>query len=220
VPRPGPRVPLRGPPSSFHGRAPWPRRLRRRLLPLAAGARGRLCRAPLISEQQLCTRCRNRVFHFHSNFALFDYAGQVRELIYQLKFANRRSLAPLFASLLAPVVERDLAGLPIVPVPGNPRAVRRRGWDPMMEVSRELSRRCRTVALPLLRRSSGAAQKALSYEERIRNLRGTFTLRRAPPRRVLLLDDVFTTGATADECARVILAGGGQSVRVLTVAID
>jgi len=193
---------------------------RRLLVPLAAARRCRLCSAPLISEQELCTRCRLRHFHFDSSFALFDYAEAVRELVYQLKFANRRSLVPLFAALLEPLVRGSFPGLPLVPVPGSPASVRRRGWDPMREVARHLARRCGQPPLDLLRRRPGAAQKSLGYEDRIRNLRGTFSLRRPAPPRVLLLDDVFTTGATADECARIILAGGARSVQVLTIAID
>jgi ComF family protein len=193
---------------------------RRLLTPVAAPQRCRICSVPLISEYAVCTRCRARRFHFCSSFSLFEYADAVRELIYQLKFANRRSLVPLFAAILEPVVRKTFPGLPIVPVPGNPRAVRRRGWDPMLEVARQLARRCRRRLLCLLRRRPGAAQKSLGYEDRILNLRGTISLCRTPPPQVLLLDDVFTTGATADECARVIRAGGAQAVRVLTVAID
>jgi ComF family protein len=193
---------------------------RRLLNPVDAPRRCRVCSLPLISETGLCSRCRSRRFHFVSSFSLFVYGEAVRELIYQLKFANRRSLVPLFAAVLEPLVRESFPELPIVPVPGNPLAVRRRGWDPMVEIARRLARRCRRRLLCLLRRRAGAPQKSLGYEDRILNLRGTISLRGTPPPQVLLLDDIFTTGATADECARVIRGGGGRIVRVLTVAID
>lgn len=200
--------------------APVCARCRRRLRPLDAASRCPVCSAPLISEQGLCTRCRLRHFAFDSGFALFDYTDAARELVYQLKFANRRSLVPLFAALLEPVVRARFPGLPIVPVPGNPRSVRRRGWDPMLEVARSIARRSGQEFAPLLHRRAGAPQKALGYEDRIRNLRGTFRVRAAAPAHVLLLDDVFTTGATAEECARLLRVCGTQSVRVLAFAID
>ncbi|MFH1834125.1 MAG: double zinc ribbon domain-containing protein [bacterium] len=83
---------------------------RRLLTPVDAPKRCRICSAPLISEHAVCTRCRARSFHFSSSFSLFEYADAVRELIYQLKFANRRSLVPLLAGLLEPVVSASFQG--------------------------------------------------------------------------------------------------------------
>ncbi len=71
-----------------------------------------------------------------------------------------------------------------------------------------------------LERRAGPAQKLLGYEERLLNLRGTIRLRTRIPGEPLLLDDVFTTGATASECARLLRLAGAARVRVLTLAID
>jgi ComF family protein len=199
---------------------------RARLEPLAAGDRCEICSAPLISEVQRCTRCSGLSFTFRRNFSLFEYRGNVRRIISQFKFSNRRSAAPLIAHLMAPALRRVYPGLPVVPVPGSRRSVRRRGWDPMVEVARELRRAGQAEVLPLLRRYGGGAQKGLHYKDRMANIRGTIRLRNRRrimarvPRTVVLLDDIFTSGATADECARILVQAGAEEVDVLTLAME
>jgi competence protein ComFC len=193
----------------------------RSLRPVDAGRRCRVCSLPLISEQGICTRCRSRTYAFTRNLSLFEYRGAVRELLYQFKFRNRVRLGSVLATYFAEALPH--AGTLLVPVPGNPVSVRARGWDPMSVVAGALARSHGFPVRRLLFRGAGAAQKTLSYEERRCNLAGK--LRLVPPElagtnRVTLLDDVFTTGATASECARVLASAGVRSVDVLTLAID
>jgi predicted amidophosphoribosyltransferase len=96
----------------------------------------------------------------------------------------------------------------------------------MFEVARALKRDgSREILTPLVR-SRGGPQKGLHYRERLENIRGTIRLRRSSgsagglPERVVLLDDIFTTGATADECSRVLQQGGVREVYVLTLAVE
>jgi predicted amidophosphoribosyltransferase len=93
----------------------------------------------------------------------------------------------------------------------------------MFEVARALKRNIGTPDFPLLVRRSGGAQKGLQYQARLENICGTVKLSRRAgrlPSRVVLIDDIFTTGATVDECARVLLRGGVKKVFVLTLAVD
>jgi ComF family protein len=198
---------------------------RARLSPLGPGRRCAVCSLPLLSEKRLCTRCRQREYEFQSNLSLFEYRGDIRELLYQYKFRNRRRLAPLLAEFLAQALREGFPGAVLIPAPGNPQAVRRRGWDPVERLCRVLERRHGWPCRRLLARRAGPPQKLLGYEERRRNLRGTIRLRgRASAETLLdelvLVDDVFTTGATASECARLLRGGGASRVRVLTLAID
>ena len=185
-----------------------------------------MCSLPLISELGCCTRCSANPFAFASSFSVYEYSGAIRQIISQFKFSNRRSLALLIARLLWPELERRYPDSVLVPVPGSRRAVRRRGWDPMPEVARALRRVRGMKTLFLLRRRSGGPQKGLHYRERMENIRGTIQLRRSAakkgnvPERVVLLDDIFTSGATADECTRVLRLAGVQEVNVLTLAIE
>jgi len=195
----------------------------RSLHPVRATHRCRVCSLPLISEQGICTRCRRRLYAFEGNFSIFEYRDEVRELLYQFKFRNRVRLGPVLADFFAAALkERKPRGL-LVPVPGNPASVRARGWDPMVVIAGVLARNHGFPVGRLLARRPGGAQKTLSYEERRSNLAGKVRLRHPPPvgtARVVLLDDVFTTGATVSECAHVLASIGVPSVEVLSLAID
>jgi ComF family protein len=196
------------------------------LSPIEAERRCAVCSVPLISELHRCTRCSERCFSFTSNFSLYEYRGPIRKIISQFKFSNRRSLARLIAGLVRPQLEQRYGGMPVIPVPGSRRSVRRRGWDPMPEVARALHRAGGTETPFLLKRRRGGPQKGLHYRERMENIRGTIQLGRPrrtmgkAPARVVLLDDIFTSGATADECTRVLRLAGVREVFVLTLAIE
>ena len=190
------------------------------LVPLAADRRCRVCSLPLISERDTCTRCRLREYEFDSNLSLFEYRGAARELIYQYKFRNRLRLAGVLAEHFARALAGHYPGAVLVPAPANPQAVRRRGWDPVERICRALARGHGVPVCRALARRPGPAQKLLGYEARRGNLRGTIWVRRPPPAAVVLLDDVFTTGATASECARALKQAGASRVDALSLAID
>lgn len=192
------------------------------LVPIPAVRRCRICSLPLISEQVLCTRCRKRQYAFGRNLSVFEYRGPARELLYQYKFRNRRRLAGTLAGFLAPVLRAQFPGLVLVPVPASTSAVRRRGWDPVAVIARCLRLRHGFRVRRCLARRAGTPQKSLRYEQRLENLRGTVRLtgRGVPAPRLVLLDDVFTTGATANECAAVLLRSGARQVDVVSLALD
>jgi len=193
---------------------------------LAGGRRCRVCGRPLISEWRICTGCRGVVRHFSDNTSLFEYRGLVRDLLLQYKVGGRRRLALVFADLLAPELKRAYRGLPVVPVPPRPTADRHRGWEHVEMICRRLTRRHDIRIFRCLSRGSTRAQKSLPSEERRRNTPGSsfaFIPGRAPTEQlggVVLLDDVLTTGATADGCAARLIAGGFRWVRVVTLALD
>jgi ComF family protein len=193
---------------------------RRSLVPIH-GARCLRCGMALLSEKGTCTRCREAGFEFESNIALFPYSGAPRELIVKLKFEGRRRLAALFAHFASAALEGELAFVPVVPVPCRPG----RGTPDAVElVARRLQKDHGKVVQRLLERTGGAQQKSLDFEQRRRNLSGMIRVatggRAEIPPRVVLLDDVFTTGATLDACARSLRDGGCQSVHGLTLAIE
>lgn len=96
----------------------------------------------------------------------------------------------------------------------------------MLEVARTLHRTRSIEILTPLIRTSGGPQKGLHYQERMENIRGTIQLRRVGrcggdlARQVVLLDDIFTSGATADECTRMLRLAGVREVFVLTLAME
>lgn len=194
----------------------------RRSLAVLAGERCGTCSAPLAGERDTCTRCRAAGFAFEKNLSVFAYAGRVRDLVIAFKIAGRTRLAGFFADHLARLARDAFPGRALVPAPARPG---RREPDGVERIARVLERRPGHEIRRCLLRTGGVEQKSLDPAARRENLRGRIVVRpgfsRAdlPPHPVVL-DDVFTTGATADACARALLSAGCLSVSVLTLAID
>jgi ComF family protein len=152
------------------------------------------------------------------------YAGTLREAVHRFKFGGALALDRPLGGLLA---ARLAAEMPlwrpelVVPVPLHRRRLGERTYNQSLLLARELARQWR-VAVParlLLRTRPTPPQQGLTAAQRRRNLKGAFALRRPlGGERVLLVDDVLTTGATARECARMLLAGGAGEVAVAVLA--
>jgi ComF family protein len=178
------------------------------------------CGIALVSEKGICTRCRDADFVFESNTALFPYAGEARRLLNAFKFGGRLRLADFFARRAALALADP--GVPIVPVPPRPG---RRTADAVGLFARSLHRDHGRQILPLLARTGRVQQKSLDLQQRRANLLGRFrlapgVLAEAVPGEVIVIDDVFTTGATIDACARVLRSAGCLRVRSLTLVIE
>jgi ComF family protein len=127
------------------------------------------------------------------------------------------------AGLLATVLERDGALLPelLIPVPLHYSRLRERTYNQALLLARVLGRRWRLQVLPrlLVRSRPTPQQQGLKAEVRRQNLKGAFALnQKLNGERVLLIDDVVTTGATVRECSRVLLEGGAGEVVVAVLA--
>jgi competence protein ComFC len=193
-------------------------------LTYVSGNRCRICSTRLISERDICTRCRATTYSFDSNYSLFEYTGIAKELIYQYKFEGRHSLAKLFADLLAKVIKESYAGIPLIPVPSSRKSKKKRGWDHMNVIMKSLGRGYGIRFFNVLGRITDIPQKELSYPERLENLKGKISFDKAKVayafKEAVLIDDVFTTGATTSECARVLKENDISRVNVITLAID
>jgi len=141
--------------------------------------------------------------------------------IQALKYRGRRNVAHALGVLLA---ERYpfAPGALLVPVPLHVTRLRARGFNQAVLLARVLARRRGLAVAPrlLVRTRPTTAQAGLPAAERRRNLRDAFAVRagaRLPDRPIVLIDDVLTTGATADACARALVAAGAPRVDVYTV---
>ena len=181
------------------------------------------CSSPLISEISLCMRCRNENYFFNTNYSIFRYRTEIRELIRLYKFQKEKSLAYFFTEEISKVYFSLYNGIPIVPVPFRRKSKKKRGWDQIEVITVLLEKRWKIPVNKLLRRKGKQAQKLLNYSQRLTNLKGNISLAKEIkniPEKVVLLDDIFTTGVTTGECSRVLKEAGVEIVYVLTIAMD
>ncbi len=183
------------------------------------------------TRETRCAACFNSPPWFATARAIARYRpsaeGDRRSLpgiIRRHKYGLDQSLQKALAEFLGPELPYSSADCDlVVPVPLHRRRLWWRGFNQAALLARAVSRRMgRPVdAGALVRSRFTAPQTSQSHDERRRNVRSAFVVRRPQRvigRRVLLVDDVMTTGATADECARVLLKAGAQRVDVLTLA--
>ena len=174
----------------------------------------------------LCAVCaRDRPAYRHSR-AVFRYDEGSRGMILGFKHGDRTDAAPAFTRWMARAGAAVLAEAEIlVPVPLNRWRLLTRRYNQAALLAREMARLSGVVCVPdlLVRRRRTPSQGGLGRAERVRNVRGAFAVRgrhRSLPadRRIVLVDDVLTTGATAEACTRVLLAAGAASVDILALA--
>ncbi len=154
--------------------------------------------------------------------AIGPHDGPLRDIVQALKYDGRRSVAPRLAALMREAGRPLLATADlVVPVPLHRRRQWTRGFNQADLLARGLGL---PIQRALRRQRSTAPQVSLPADARRQNVDGAFALVRwpRPPqlrhRRILLVDDVFTTGATLEACARVLLEAGAREVMALTAA--
>lgn len=167
-----------------------------------------------------CPRCRRTRREVDRARAIGAYDGALRAVIHALKYEGRRSLARPLAALMRLRGEEVLAGADfLVPVPLHASRRRERGFNQAADLAHHLGL---PVSRALIRVRPTRAQTGLPAAQRHRNVRQAFAV--APHSRtvaggiVVLIDDVSTTGATLDACARVLKDAGACEVRALTAA--
>ena len=173
-----------------------------------------------------CVACQAHPPAFDRARAACLYDEHSRDLILKLKHADRVDLAPLFARWLARAAADLLTDVDaIAPVPLHRGRLLSRRYNQAAEIARPLARQTGRTYLPdaLSRTRATQSQGGKSGQGRRRNVAGVFTVpprrsRQVAGRRILLVDDVLTTGATLEGCARALKAAGAQSVAVVVIA--
>lgn len=179
------------------------------------------CGAPL--ENYHCEACAHLDFAFDYARAAFIYKAPARELVHHLKYDSLSSPANYFSQALMSIPAAKRFGNKfdfVTAVPLHRVRQRERGYNQSELLGRRLAEELGIpFELPVIRRVNTRSQTNLSREARLDNLSGAFALRRKAAvsgKRIILVDDVFTTGATANEVSLVLKAGGAARVAVLT----
>jgi ComF family protein len=195
-------------------------------LPFIVSPHCRTCGEPFpTGSDHLCGKCLSRTLPFDYARSLFFYEPPISTLLLALKFHGEltalSSLGQLMGhpSSVADFADPDL----LLPVPLHLGRLRQRGFNQALLLARACFPLWTDRLTPdlLVRNRATPPQTGLSGKERRRNLNNAFQLRRPEQvrgKRILLVDDVLTTGSTVDECSRVLRAAGALRVEVFTVA--
>jgi ComF family protein len=185
------------------------------------------CRTPFVNRYPLdeagrCALCRLGLNGFDEVYSYGAYEGTLRKLIHLFKFNGVRPLRRIFGGLLAQVLPREQRFDAIVPMPLHWRRRWQRGFNQSELLAQEIARRWNVPVRKLVRRARATPPQAgLTSAQRRRNVQGAFKATgktRLDGMRILLVDDVLTTGATAGACARVLKRAGAAHVSLLALA--
>ena len=186
------------------------------------------CRTPFVNRHPLdesgrCALCRLGLNGFDQVYSYGAYEGTLRTLIHLFKFEGVQPLAAKFGELLALVLPREEHFDAIVPTPLHWRRRWQRGFNQSELLAREIARRWNAPVVKAVRRKKATPPQAgLTSAQRRDNVRGAFEpsapKKRLEGMRVLLVDDVLTTGATASACARALKRAGAAHVSLLALA--
>ena len=178
-----------------------------------------------MDENGQCALCRLGASGFDDAYSYGFYEGSLRTLIHLYKFEKIHTLAGPLGKLMAqalPAAEGERQFDTIVPIPLHWRRRWQRGFNQSDLLAREIARRWGVPVKRAVRRAKASApQSGLTKAQRRANVHGVFVLRRGSAlkgARVLLVDDVFTTGATASACAKVLKRAGAARVTLVTLA--
>ncbi len=174
------------------------------------------------ADQQLCGDCQKNPPAFDKTYVPFVHQGAIRYLINHCKFEGAYKNTRLLGSLLADYLANN-AELPelIIPVPLHPKRYRQRGFNQTLEMAKIIAQR---LSIPIdnnccLHVKNTPHQISLSGKQRHKNIKNSFQMASTPKaKHIAILDDVLTTGATANELARVIKATGVSHVDVWVCA--
>ena len=182
--------------------------------------------AGAISDSFVCANCEGRTLHFDAAVSCYRSRGAVRKIMHDFKYGRQLHLRHLIGRwLIETLADPRLAGRRfdcIVPVPLHTARKRERGFNQAELLALQLRRHSSIPVRDLLQRVRyTTTQTQFDRDERMQNLKGAFRLRQGcdvQGWRVLLVDDVLTTGSTLSECASVLKKAGAISVHAATAA--
>ena len=187
----------------------------------------KVCGKPLKDPcAETCRDCRTIRHLFIQSKSVYLYTGGMKTAMYGLKYGNRRDYARIFAKAMAEAcgiwIRQKRIDL-ILPVPMHRGKRNERGYDQAALLAKTLSQE---TGIPfsgdmLIRIRRTRPMKELNGQERRKNLKNAFKMARSgvKSKRVLIVDDIFTTGSTMDACAEVLIKGGAEAVFGMTVVV-
>lgn len=176
--------------------------------------------------QEYCHDCVAKKHNFKRGVAAFSYSQGMKKSMYAFKYNNRREYAKYYASVIAKEFKEVIASWNcevLIPVPLHRKKLIKRGYNQAEVLAKRL---CEQLSIPmdskiLIRTKNTAPLKELDEKERITNLKSAFQTDKSKLKykRIILVDDIYTTGSTIDECADTLLRNGAEEVYFITACI-
>jgi competence protein ComFC len=195
-------------------------------LPFIHPPRCTVCGKPVVAEDTVCKECSLHGHDYDQAIAVFEYSITMRELVHRYKYGREYSLSRTFGYFMDQLLKScswqvDM----IIPVPLHKNRQKERGFNQAALLGEYISQRNQIPCEQriLIRSVDTKTQTSLSRYERTVNLKNAFTIAKSgevkiKEKNILLVDDVHTTGATADSCSKVLRQAGASKVYVLTTA--
>ena len=183
-----------------------------------------ICGVP-ISVDGICSNCSYRKPYYKKAYCAYEYKGSVKEAIHNIKFRDRPQNIRYFADkVFEYAVQNGFEGADIITfVPMHPQKQRERGYNQSAILAKYLAKYKTGRYEKLLKKIKNTPnQHDLKREERLKNLKDSFVVadeNKVKGKKILLVDDIYTTGATVNECAKVLMKAGAKSVEVVCIAI-
>ncbi|MBO4291203.1 MAG: ComF family protein [Lachnospiraceae bacterium] len=185
----------------------------------------RICGIGLRREGELCGECRAGRKHFFVRARTLYRYQSVSQAIYRFKYGGRREYGEFFGEEMAEYLgdfARSIHADGLIPVPLHSKRLSRRGFNQAAVLAHVLGKKWGIPVYEklLIRRKNTVPLKALNSKERQNNLKKAFHVKEndVKLKTIIMVDDIYTTGATVDEAARTLLDGGAEKVYVVTLA--
>lgn len=189
------------------------------------------CSKPLLSaEQEFCYDCSVKDFHYERGYSLWIYDGLMQKSMIDFKYNGRKEYAAYYANEIARHFTKEIRSIGpdvIMPIPVHSTRRRQRGYNQAELLALELGRQLHILVRSdvLIRTVKTRPQKELSNIERMKNLEKAFAvngLYRDECRKyhkILLVDDIYTTGSTIEACSKILLQAGAGEIYYVTLCI-
>lgn len=179
------------------------------------------CGRVLLSEKDICMNCRNYTEHKIKVLALFPYSLWMKDVIFQWKEAHFRKFSYYLAGFYYEIIKKHYTDYVIVPIPPRPKKIYNVGWDQMNDIADYLKYYFHCNVKKILQRTENFQQKKLSKEARI-NSKNKYKLKnnvKQLPEKILLIDDIMTTGATLEACSDLLKNKGAKEICALVLCV-
>lgn len=183
-------------------------------------------------DKEYCEQCRKRIFHFERGYIIFNYEDKARDMLLKLKYNGRKDIAEYFGNTVLEVYGTELKKIgaqAVVPVPIHKKRLNKRGYNQAQAVAYIIGKQLNIPCVEdlLVRVKQTEAQKELTATERLINLYDAFEIdegvladykKRTTLEKVILVDDIFTTGSTIECCSIILKKYGVREVYFVSVA--